>query len=74
MDRVASKGNGIDATSSRSNRLFTDNPNLNHNDKLHSVGNTVDIKNTRWNNTVGASEVGTVWTGPNFYSGHRTSY
>ena len=31
-----------------------------------AVGNTVDIKNATWSNTIGASELGAVWTDPDF--------
>jgi len=34
--------------------------------KLPPVGNTVDLKNANWTNTIGASELGTVWTDPDF--------
>ena len=34
--------------------------------KLPPVGNTVDVKNANWTNTIGASELGTVWTDPDF--------
>ena len=34
--------------------------------KLPPVGNTVDIKHANWTNTIGASELGTVWTDPDF--------
>jgi len=33
---------------------------------LPAVGNTVDIENANWTNTIGASELGTVWTDPDF--------
>ena len=33
---------------------------------LPPVGNTVDIANANWTNTIGASELGTVWTDPDF--------
>jgi hypothetical protein len=33
---------------------------------LPPVGNTVDIKAANWLNTIGASELGTVWTDPDF--------
>jgi hypothetical protein len=33
---------------------------------LPPVGNTVDIENAGWLNTIGASELGTVWTDPDF--------
>jgi hypothetical protein len=34
--------------------------------KLPPVGNTVDIENANWTNTIGASELGRVWTDPDF--------
>jgi Protein of unknown function (DUF3604) len=34
--------------------------------KLPAVGNTVDIKSATWANTIGASELATVWTDPDF--------
>jgi hypothetical protein len=34
--------------------------------KLPPVGNTVDVKNANWTNTIGASELGKVWTDPDF--------
>jgi hypothetical protein len=36
------------------------------NGTLPAVGNTVDVKNANWTNTIGASELGTVWTDPDF--------
>jgi hypothetical protein len=30
------------------------------------VGNTVDVENANWTNTIGASELGAVWTDPDF--------
>jgi hypothetical protein len=34
--------------------------------KLPPVGNTVDVATASWTNTIGASELGTVWTDPDF--------
>ena len=34
--------------------------------KLPAVGNTVDLKAANWLNTIGASELMTVWTDPDF--------
>jgi hypothetical protein len=34
--------------------------------KLPAVGNTVDVANATWSNTIGAAELITVWTDPDF--------
>ena len=39
---------------------------LDANGKLPAVGNTVDIAAANWSNTIGASELGTVWSDPDF--------
>ena len=36
------------------------------NGKLPAVGNTVDVKNATWTNTIGEPELATVWTDPDF--------
>ena len=41
---------------------------------LPAVGNTVDVKNANWTNTIGASELGTVWTDPDFKAKERAFY
>ena len=42
--------------------------------KLPPVGNTVDVANANWTNTIGASELGTVWTDPDFDPDQRAFY
>jgi hypothetical protein len=42
--------------------------------KLPAVGNTVDIKNANWTNTIGASELGVVWTDPEFDPAQNAFY
>ncbi|MGD8556794.1 MAG: DUF3604 domain-containing protein, partial [Chromatiales bacterium] len=42
--------------------------------KLPPVGNTVDVKNANWTNTIGASELATVWTDPDFDPGQSAFY
>lgn len=42
--------------------------------KLPSVGNTVDVENALWTNTIGAPELISVWTDPNFNATERAFY
>ena len=42
--------------------------------KLPAVGNTVDVKNANWTNTIGASELATVWVDPDFNPKHKAFY
>jgi hypothetical protein len=42
--------------------------------KLPPVGNTVDIAAANWTNTIGAAELGTVWTDPDFDASQPAVY
>ena len=42
--------------------------------KLPPVGNTVDVENANWTNTIGASELTAVWTDPDFDAGENAFY
>ncbi len=44
------------------------------NGALPPVGNTVDLENASWTNSIGASELGAVWTDPDFDPDQRAVY
>ena len=44
------------------------------NGKLPPVGNTVDLEAANWTNTIGASELATVWTDPDFDADESAFY
>jgi len=44
------------------------------NGKLPAVGNTVDVANANWTNTIGAADLGTVWTDPDFKATQKAFY
>ena len=46
--------------------VWSGNRKRERNGKLPSVGNTVDVANATWSNTIGAPELITVWTDPDF--------
>ena len=54
--------------------VWSDNRKPDRDGKLPPVGNTVDIKNATWVNSIGASELGTVWTDPDFDAKERAFY
>jgi hypothetical protein len=42
--------------------------------KVPAVGSTVDVINANWTNTIGASELGVVWTDPDFDAEQNAFY
>ena len=47
---------------------------LNSKGKLPAIGNTVDLDAANWTNTIGASELATVWTDPDFDASQSAFY
>jgi hypothetical protein len=53
---------------------WSDGRSVDANGKLPAVGSTVDVANANWKNTIGESELATVWTDPSFDPKQRAFY
>ncbi|SLN27520.1 hypothetical protein TRL7639_01040 [Falsiruegeria litorea R37] len=56
------------------NVVWSDDREMDGDGKLPEVGNTVDLETASWTNTIGAAELATVWTDPDFDAGERAFY
>jgi uncharacterized protein DUF3604 len=56
------------------NVAWSDDRNLDSSGKLPLVGNTVDVASATWTNTIGESELTTIWTDPDFDSADSAFY
>ena len=56
------------------NVVWSDGRIVGDNGKLPSVGNTVDVKNASWTNTIGASELIGFWSDPDFNPVQKAFY
>jgi len=54
--------------------VWSDGRSVDAKGKLPAVGNTVDVANANWTNSIGASELATVWTDPSFDPKQRAFY
>jgi hypothetical protein len=53
---------------------WSDNRKPGANGKLPAIGSTVDVANANWTNTIGASELGVVWSDPAFDAKQKAFY
>lgn len=54
--------------------VWSDDRTADEGGKVPEVGNTVDLDTASWSNTIGASELMTVWTDPDFDPAERAFY
>ncbi len=78
LDRIQIVKGWIDAKGARQEKIYdvawSDNRKPGADGKLPAVGNTVDVANATWTNTIGAAELITVWKDPSFDPSLRAVY
>ncbi len=78
LDRIQIIKGWLDSDGNTHEKVYevawSDNRKLDRNGKLPPVGNTVDVATASWTNTIGASELATVWTDPDFDPNERAFY
>ena len=78
LDRLQIIKGWLDATGTLHEQVYdvawSDDRKPNAEGKLPSVGNTVDVANASWTNTIGATELITVWKDPDFDAGQSAFY
>ena len=78
LDRVQVVKGWVDAKGERHEKLYdvawSGDRTPGASGKLPAVGNTVDVANATWTNTIGAAELITVWKDPDFDAGQRAVY
>ena len=78
LDRIQIIKGWLDAKGKTQEKVYdvawSDNRQPDAQGKLPPVGNTVDVKNANWFNTIGAAELGTVWSDPDFDPGQSAFY
>jgi hypothetical protein len=78
LDRIQIVKGWLDAGGERHEKVYdvvwSGGRNPDPNGKLPPVGNTVDVANATWSNTIGASELITVWKDPDFDPSLRAFY
>jgi len=78
LDRIQIVKGWMDSTGKTHEKVYdvawSDNRTPDTNGKLPAVGNTVDLEAANWTNTIGASELATVWKDPDFNQEDQAFY
>ncbi len=78
LDRVQIVKGWLDADGKTHEKVYdvawSDDRERDSNGKLPPVGNTVDVAAANWTNTIGAAELGAVWTDPDFDPAQKAFY
>ena len=80
LDRIQVVKGWLDANGETQEQVYDvvwsdmDDRAVDANGKVPPVGNTVDVANATWTNSIGASELGTVWTDPDFDASQPAFY
>ncbi len=78
LDRIQVIKGWLDADGATHEQVYdvvwSGNRSVGSDGKLPPVGNTVDVANANWVNTIGTPELGTVWTDPDFDPAQKAVY
>jgi len=78
LDRIQIVKGWLDGSGELHEKIYnvavSDGRKIGRDGKVKSVGNTVDVKNTTWKNTIGDAELITVWKDPDFDANERAFY
>lgn len=78
LDRIQIVKGWMDAKGKTHEKVYnvawSDNRKPDADGNLPPVGNTVDLEAANWTNTIGASELATVWVDPDFNKKHKAFY
>jgi hypothetical protein len=78
LDRVQVIKGWLDAAGQTHEHIYdvvwSGNRKIDAKGKLPAIGNTVDVKSAKYTNTIGAAQLATVWTDPDFNPAQRAFY
>ncbi|MES0809772.1 DUF3604 domain-containing protein [Roseibium sp. SCPC15] len=78
LDRIQIVKGWVDADGNTQEKVYdvawSDDRKVDDNGKVPLVGNTVDVANASWTNSIGASELATIWSDPDFDENQRAFY